>query len=562
MNRISSRRRFLRRCGLLGLATGGAAAGLSFALPAVGQTRGGSRAAYDYTARDTFDLFDTEFHASDANGQPHHTNESGGLAWGQSYVLASFMRMYEAYGDPYYLDRLIENFDQILENRDSVRGVTDWRGNSEPAWRAKNPYTVGIATLVDADGQDVLEVRSARAYADTATATVTSGSTAGTFTLEVRNDQYGYVNTFENLTMDPGSANYAPVRIYDSYPTTAMVTASDVRDDTADGAVPVAGETAFASQPVIFAVHTGMITYPVAAYVRTVYASAKLRRKRRYKQKADAYLEAVQAAVAVHDPEWETSGDLGSPERAAVWKKPGHPAATGRAADGEAETRRHATIGYYRWPKGMPVPYDGTEQPINQSVALGQTFAELGAATGDATYSDRARALAAMFAEQVSADANDAYVWPYWPKFGLLYNGYAKTGSPSDDVSLYTPSYEGGATQIEDLSHGAIDVEFAVLAHQKGLHFSADDMARFSRTYTINLATVSDGIHTTNLRVDGSGGLATEGQYSQAPRWMPVAEWDASVFEHAKGVFDDHQPGWEFGSRLINVGYLNWYANR
>lgn len=528
MTAFSSRRGFLRRAGLLGLAAGGATAGAGLLLPSTSRATVGTT-DYDYTARETFDLFDAKFHQSAAVGQPTDNNERGGLAWGQSYVLASFMRMYEAYGDTYYLDRLIENVDQILRTRDSERGVTDWRGRSEPAWRAKNPYTVGFVTLTDANGRDVLRVRSARAYADTAKVTVTTGSTAGTFTLVVTNSQYGFTNTFADLTMDPNSASYAPVRLYEAYPSTNMVTATDVRADTSDGAVPVNGEFGFVSQPVVFAVHTGMISYPVAAFVRTVYGSPELSAVPRYKAKADKYLTAVRKAIAVHDPEWRT-------------------------ADGR---------GFFQWPKGMPVPYDGTEQPINQSVALGLTYAELAGATGETEYADRVKALAAMFASQLSTDADGAYVWPYWPKFGLMYKGFSKTGSPADDVSMYTPAYgssTGGAMQIEDLSHGAIDVEFAVLAYQKGLYYSDDDMARFARTYTANLATVADGVHTTYTRVDGSGGLATEGQYSQAPRWMPVAEWDVAVFEHAKGVFDDHDPGWEFGSRLINVGYLSWYA--
>ncbi|MEQ7125242.1 hypothetical protein ABN034_12045 [Actinopolymorpha sp. B11F2] len=526
---LTSRRSLLAGGGLLGVA---AATGLGIPAPparAAPASAYESAAAYDYTSRETFDTFDRIFHEGGVSGQPDEPNEAGGLAWGQSYVLLGFLRMYEAYRDTYYLDRLITNVDLMLDQRDSVRGATDYRGRSLPAWRATNPYTVGTVELTDSAGHPVLEVRSARAYADTTTGTVRAGSSADSFTLEVRNARYGYVDTFANLVMDPASPDYAVRRVYDAYPTLTMTTARDLRGAGDEGGLPAHGTFSFASQPVIFAVHTGMITYPVAAYVRTVYDDPKLRKDPHYKGKADEYLAAVTAAVTVHDDEW-------------------------RESDG---------LGYLQWPKGMPVPYDGTEQPVNQSTALGQTYAELAAATGSARYRSRTRAMARMVATQLTVDSDQAYVWTYWPKFGVMYEGFAKTGSPDTDVSAYTPAYGSGgvgAQQIEDLSHGAISVEFAALAFREKLAFDGSDMARFARTYADNLATEADGVATTFVRVDGSGALATSGQYLQAPRWLPVVRWDDRIFPHCRAVYVDHdvQPG--YGSGLAAIGYLNWAA--
>ena len=522
----SSRRAFLSRCGLLGIAAGLG----SLAIPS-----GAARAAtgtYDYTSRETFDAFDRIFHESSAVGQPDEDNDHGGLAWGQSYVLLGFIRMYEAYKDTYYLDRLIHNVDLILQQRDSARGVTDYTGRSLPAWRTANPYTAGAVELADDSGRPVLEVRSARTYADTATATVSAGRLPGSFTLEIRNANFGYVNTFPDLSMDPASPNYVVKRVYDAYPTTTMATARDLREAPGPSQAPAVGTFSLASRPVIFAVHTGMITYPIAAYVRTVHADPRLRRNPRYKTKADEYLAAVQSAIAVHDQEWREAG---------------------------------GGLGHFQWPKGMPVPYDGTEQPINQSTALGQTYAELFAVTRNPVYRTRTQALARMFASQLSADDGHAYVWPYWPKFGMMYSGYPKTGSAATDVSEYTPSYGSGgigAQQIEDLSHAAISVEFGALAFREHLGFHGGDMAAFARTFTRNLATEADGIATTFVRVDGSGGLAPSGQYLQAPRWMPVAQWDDNVFTHCRAIYDEHDVQPDFGSGLATIAYLNWFAHR
>ncbi|MGW4793642.1 hypothetical protein ACWEPC_14700 [Nonomuraea sp. NPDC004297] len=495
----------------------------ALALGALGFTT--TSATHDYTSRETFDLFDRVFHSSGGAGQPGDTNEHGGLAWGQSYVLLGFMRMYEAYRDTHYLDRLVENADQVLANRDSARGVTDHSGRSLPAWRAMHPYTVGKTLLRDAGGTPLLEVRSALSYADEAVATVTAGSSADRFSLEVRNNRTARVATFPDLSLDPASADYAVKRILAAYPTPTMVTARDPRDTPAGGVIPALGPVPLVSEPVIFSVHTGMITYPIAAFARIVLTDPSL--WRRYKSKALEYVSAVKAAAAVHDAEWRQTDD-------------------GR--------------GYFVWNKGTPLAYDGTEQPTNQSLALGQTYAELAAATGDRAAKDRARRLAVTFSRELTVDAGDAYVWPYWPTFGKVYQGF----DAASGVSEYTPSLTAGARQIEDLSHGAIDVEFAVAAFRHKIFYSGRDMVRFARTYSRNLVATpgADGIATANVRVDGTGGSTTAGQYLQAPRWMAVADWDAAVLPHARAIYEGRAVEPQQGSYLACVAYLNWQARR
>jgi hypothetical protein len=483
-------------------------------------------AAYDYASRQTFDHFERIFREAEAPGQPTETNERGRLAWGASYVMFAFIRMYETYKDIRYLDRFIRDADLVLAGRDSERGVTDYRGLSLPGWQAAGAYTVGVATLKDASGQALLEVRSALSYADETKATVSAGAAADRFTLEVRNARTGRVASFPDLSLDPASADYAVSRILAAYPTPTMVTARDPRPSPAGGAVPVPGVTSLSVLLMIFAVHTGMITYPMAAFARIVLRD---RRLARYRGKALEYLEAVKAAVAVHDREWRQDDDGG---------------------------------GHLIWVKGMPLAYDGTEQPTNQWLALGLTYAELAAATGDPLYLDRARRMARSFGRELKPDADDAYVWSYWPSFGKTYNGY----SADQDISEYTPSI-AGARQIEDLSHGGIDVEFVALAFRHKIYYQGLDLARLARTYTRNLATTgADGLPTTFARLDGSGEPLNAEASLQAPRWMAVAPWDKTVFTHARSIYDARavQPaqGAYPGSYLASMAYLNWFARR
>jgi hypothetical protein len=434
--------------------------------------------------------------------------------------------MYEKYRDTYYLDRLIDNVDQVLSVRDSERGVKDYRGLSLPAWRADHPYTTGYATLADNDGLPLLDLREALSYAEDTTVTVTAGTRPDTFTVDLVNTTVNRKTTLPELSLDPASPDYAVSRIYAAAPGPLQLTAADRRPTPRAGDVPQLGTYQMHCEPVIFAVHTGMITYPIASFVRIVLSSPVLRR--RYQRKAAEYLIACREAVAVHDWEYRDGG-------------------------------------YLIWPKTQPLPYDGCEQPINQSVGLGQTLVELALATGDRGYRQKVAAMGRMLAGQLSVDAGDAYVWHYWPVGGHIYDGFLKTGNPDSDISIFTPS-GGPARQFEDISHGAIDVEFAVRAFRARLAFTGRDMARIARTFTQNIATTdADGLPAINTTV-GGGTLGAPSVAQQAPRWMQAAAFDPQVHAQCLALYNRYQPTPErdgqqaigFGWLLANVAYLNW----
>lgn len=526
-----NRRDFLRRTGLTAVA---AAPIATMTLPA--------RAADSsvYLDRATWDTWLEQFFRERKDGMPDQPNDdtvtgdSGGLGWGASYLLAGFMRMYQAYGDTRYLDRMIESTDAVLSMRDSERGVTDYLGRSLPAWRANHPYTVGTVDLTDAEGRPALQVRAGRVYSSTTSVTVIPGPSPDLFGLDVRHAQSGNRHVYSWLSMDPASPDYAVRRVYDAYPAVVLATALDLRESPAAAGVPAPGTYQMTSLPAVFAVHTGMITYPIAQFVRTVLHTPKLLARRHYRLKALEYLFAVRAAVAVHDAEYRV-GETGE--------------------------------GTLIWLKGSPQQWDGSEQPINQTLAWGQTVAELAMITGARTYRDRTIAMSAMFRNQLALDATrDSFSWRYWPTFGNIYNGYAKTGSPDTDVSVYNPSLATPQRQIEDVSHAAISVEFAGAAAKARLGLTEQEMQRLTRTYTRNVATERDGNATTFLRVNGT--VSTTFDYAgQAPRWLQLSAWDPAVYQHALAVFDAYKPtpdslGGVFGWVLGNVAYLQLYARR
>ncbi|WP_205856100.1 hypothetical protein [Phytoactinopolyspora endophytica] len=523
VNTGMTRRGFVRNAGLLtagGLSAG--ALGTSMTAPALAST------SFDYTTPEAFHAFDAAYQSGGQS--PDNNNEAGALAWQQSYALRSFVMMYLAYGDTSYLDRLIDNVDIMLTHRDSERGVTDYRGLSLPAWRTMNPYTLGICELTDASGQPTLEIRSGRTYPDTVTVTVSHGA-GDTFSLVVHNAKFDFTETYDDLTMDPGSPDYAVRRVYDDYPRDILCTAHDQGVSTR----PAEGVFDMFAQPVIMAVHTGMITYPIASFVRIVKSEPQLKHDQHYQDKADEYLAAVDDAVAIHDREWRETSD-------------------GR--------------GYYFREKGFPVGFDGQAQPLNMTLALGRTVLELAAITGDQQHVHRATALAEMFKAELSDQDTSGVTtstWYYFPTYSAAWSGYTKTGSAETDISMHKPEYavNGGYKNFEDYSHGAIDVDFAALAYQHGFVFTDQDMEKLAATFTENLAAHDpDGVATLRYVVSGQGALRSNPL--GATRWMALTQWDTDIFEHCLDIYADRdtQPTPTSGTRLLGVAMLNWGARQ
>lgn len=497
-----------------------------------------SRAAdgkVDYTARETFDRFDHAWNNGNANADKN--NESGALGWGEAYAMLSYVVMYEAHRDTYYLDRLVTHADQVLKHRDSVRGVKDYQGLSGPAWRAAGHYTCGAVRLKDERGRDVLELRTAARPADGLRVAVAKEDRAGAFKLTITRGKVDGppVVEFDGLTMDRGDANYIVRRVNDTFAETnagnkgaALVTVKDVRTgEDAGMSIPRLGgdgtPVGFTSIPYVFAVQTGQIVYPMARFAALVNATDDLKT---YRSKAEEYLLAVEAAVGVHDGEWRED-----PE-------------TGR--------------GWLVWPKGSPVVFDGCELPHNQYLALGRAMiilSEIGSANRREMYRDRATKMARTFKSDLEETRRGGYRWPYFWSKGWAYRGWkAGDGVSEFQPAMVSPS-ETGYQAVEDTSHAAIDIDFALLAwkHRLGV-FDDRDIRKLAATLTKQIA-IPDGYPKMAHSVDGSG-KAGDGDNISAC-WVPLTEVDRGVFDTVRTNFDARQPKPGAPSLPLGIAYLN-----
>ncbi len=529
LTRPGMSRRGLLRAGLLTTAALGA-----------GELISGGRAfgatGLDFTSPATFDRFHQAFTDSGILGQSTHYNEiAGALTWGQSYVQQGLLRMYEAYRDRRHLDALISHIDDVLATRDSVRGVTDYRGQSLPVWRAGFPFTAGAVVMPDSQGGDCLEVRSVRRPIEKQNSYTgesmdltplvnveISAEDGGAFTLTVRHDSLDTTDVLTGLTMDT-----VVQRVRDAWPTENLLTVADLRASAGAGE-PAPGSAMMASQKASFLVHTGMITYPIAWLSRIILTDPKLRRDPALKAKAERYIAACEDALAVHDDDWREN-DRGE--------------------------------GWYVFPKGSPVDLDGVEMPANQFLAPARTMLHLAPITGRQDYADRAAKMARTFKNQLVLGDNGAYSWNYWLDWGKVSRGY----QVADDVSEYRLSY-CCATQPEDISHGHIDLDLAIQAFHEGTVFTGQDMSRLAKTFTRNIATFTpSGDPTVWITVAGDGGRGNLEFDRLAAGWVAAAPWDDAIFRHVLSIYQNEDENISpdqtfYGFVVLGVGNLAWHA--
>lgn len=494
-----------RRTLMLGTAAGGIAAWAGLPL-----TASADPLVYDSPA--AFDVAQAGYLASDPQD-----NEDGVYAWGESYFLLSLLRMYEAYQDERYLRTFEDRARHVMATTDHARHVKDYAGRSGKVWRTAGNYTAGHGVLPDGNGVPAVQLRWAGVSSAETTAEV-SNVADGTFDLALRNPSTTTVVTLLGVSLDPAAPTYVVTAVNNRYTASLRWTAVDLRSAPAAAPAPAPATIAFQPQYYVFAVHTGMVAFPLARYARMVLQSPKLRRGPRQKFARDV-LDAATAAVAFHDSEWVTRPD---------------------------------GTGDYVWPKGAPIPFDGTIQPYNQSQALGQTQVELFRVTGQPRYRTRVLQMLEAYVPALRP-VGDAYVWTYWPPYSELYAGYPKTAG----ISEYTPSYPA-STQIEDLSHAAISTEFVHAAYDAGIDGGpATDVQRFAKTFTQNLIRSANEVW---YKVDGTG-VAVPANAVQCARWGAYAEQDLLVYQQSLRVYDAVQLNPVQGSHALGIAYLNWAKN-
>jgi hypothetical protein len=89
--------------------------------------------AHGATSRHRYEAANASVNGGD--GYKAYDNTNATLAWGESYIMMSYMALYRATGERLFLDRLADHADHVLATRDDLAGTTEYNGKSSPCWR-------------------------------------------------------------------------------------------------------------------------------------------------------------------------------------------------------------------------------------------------------------------------------------------------------------------------------------------------------------------------------------------------------------------------------------------
>jgi len=245
-------------------------------------------------------------------------------------------------------------------------------------------------------------------------------------------------------------------------------------------------------EPYCYVVHSGMIGYPVAELARLV-AAAGLEDEPDddgvpFGDKLPDWIAAAEEVVAAHDDQWDPAGFY----------------------------RFRADATFLRFPD--------RDVPFNQSNAMGRLLLALYDVTAEPAYLAKATALAEALLDGITT-AGGAHRWNYW-------------GGP-------------WASPGEDVSHAAINVDFAFLAAEAGVVFDAGDLDGFSETFLQVL--YDDDAHFEDYV---GGGSASSSYDPQLGRWLRGAR-RGPVYAAVRQLYEAAYPPGSVGSGTHPLGWAH-----
>ena len=165
--------------------------------------------------------------------------------------------------------------------------------------------------------------------------------------------------------------------------------------------------------------------------------------------------------------------------------------------------------GTYYFEKDEPVEHgSGLPLPLNMSLAFGRTLIRLHTLTGKPRYRERTAALARYLKSHLHLAANGGYEWKYWPAWKAN-------------------------EAMEDLSHGAIVIDFVILAVKANIEFTKQDALAMVRALTNSY----DG-NDFSVRVNGHEDGKMPADFGTASgRWLDLAEFDCDAYRPVADYF-------------------------
>lgn len=379
------------------------------------------------------------------------------LAWHEAATLEALVDLYEATSDRKYLEEVARRGLRLLSHRDDRRGVVDGSGKSRPAWSMAFKYVVAEGQLVDLSEKPVIAIRSTPFSSNqlTKVEVVITDHKPGRFTLNVSNNHYNRTEKFEDLSLDRNDKRFVEKIVNDPMaPYTAksgsyteksnLIRVNLIKPSTLSPQV-----ITLKPIPLAYMGYLGIIYDPLLRFAEQVKADPKLHQ---LIPEADQFVQAAEESYADASKRlWRNGPNMDE--------------------------------GYYlTCEKGESFPADNVGAPFNYLAKHVCAELALYRLTGKSEYRNRSEKMIRLFKNRLKYDAkNDLYTWYYW------YEPMTTQGwSPEDNLS-FNVKYFKPAPNIEDISHGALDIAMVLAAQKKNLIIDDKDVKRFANTLLTNV---------------------------------------------------------------------------
>jgi hypothetical protein len=265
-----------------------------------------------------------------------------------------------------------------------------------------------------------------------------------------------------------------------------------------------------------FVVGSGNITFPLADFAQMVLSDKVLKKK--YGKTAEFLATRVGETLAYHDEQWKTA----------------------KVGDHE--------VGYYvaREDADFLVGHPpGKPGPVNYHTSIGRTHIMMWLATRKEAYRRKATLIAEFVQQELVASQSGAIYWHYWPRMSYM---------PAGTV------VKSGNASVDDVSHGAITVEFIALARRHLRLFSDNTMAGLVRTYSENIHINSTSCNfLLNGSLPGRRGIYTLGGF------IYLADYDPQIADMIRSTLVENLEAHvkpEGAAGFKSTAYLMEYLSR
>jgi len=430
--------------------------------------------------------------------------DGSALAWGEAATLETLVDLYEATDDPSYLKEVARRGDRLLTHRDDRRGIADGSGKIRPAWSMGLKYVVAREDLMDASGNVIANIRSTPyANNDLTKIDLNQDSKTGRFSLKVSNSFWKRNESFSDLSFDPRDERFIETIVNDpmSPYSTRAGDYSDIRSNLirvkiVRSNMPVTQSITLKSIPLAYTGYLGIIYNPMLRMAEFAKSKAEL---------ANLIPAANRFIKAAEESYKDASARL--------W----------RNGPNKGE-------GYYlTCERGESFPADNVGQPINFLAMHTTAQLALFRLTGKKEYRERSEKMSRLLKNRLKYEQEgDLYIWTYW------YEPMTTVGwKPEDNLSSNVMFYKG-APNMEDSSHGVLDIAMVMAANKEDLVFTKDDIMRFSNTLLKNIL-LSDrsGIR---RAVDGKGGDHAP-YFPILHGWLELAAVNPEVYQEIRKTY-------------------------